>query len=95
MTRIKDLGILPEKKDVSIESLQKNSFAENMSRNGFNQAIAQIGAIEVEIDEEKVIGALARGYCHKENEKKELDSTLLQAILVELSKGDILKIKGK
>ncbi len=59
----------------------------------FNLATAIANAIE--LDEEKVIGALARGYCHKENEKKELDSTLLQAILVELSKGNTLKIKGK
>lgn len=34
--------------------------------------------------EEKIRGALARGYCTPENEKKELDSTLIDAMVKEI-----------
>lgn len=35
---------------------------------------------------EEIRGALARGYCSKENENKELDSVLLEAMVPEIEK---------
>ena len=32
-----------------------------------------------EIDEDEILGALARGYCSVENENKTLDATLIKA----------------
>ncbi len=35
---------------------------------------------------EEIVGALARGYCSKENEKKVLDSELIEAMAIEVEK---------
>lgn len=42
--------------------------------------------IEKMVTEEDLIGALARAYCSKENSGKEVDATLIKAMVEEINK---------
>jgi len=47
-----------------------------------SQSLAEIEGMVV--NEEEIQGALARGYCSKENEQKVVDPTLIQAMTKEI-----------